>query len=200
MAAEGMQFPWRWNGGTISPKWGVIGEMSVQQPPGIPAHGCGVRFGEPGPCRATASVRIMAGMRTWLLVALLLAGCASAMVKPKMVKPEMVKPEMPEQTLDAVKTDYDTAVQIAVAYKRGCESKAPELKLGCDKHVAEIQRIHRDIVFPALAKVEAALQSGFSPHLTVSIDALQAAVGELTLYMSRNTIGNIFRMDQTNTA
>ncbi len=166
--------------------------MSVQQPPGVPAHGCGVRFGEPGPCRATASGRIIAGMRTWLLVALLLAGCASAMVKP-----EMVKPEMPEQTLDAVKTDYETAVQIAVAYERDCESKAPEFKFGCDKHVAEIQHIDRDIVFPALAKVEAALQSGFSPHLAVSIDALQAAVGELTLYMSRNAIGNIIRMDQT---
>ena len=28
-AAEGMQFPWRWNGGTISPNLGVIWEMSV---------------------------------------------------------------------------------------------------------------------------------------------------------------------------
>ncbi len=29
MTAEGMQFPWRWNGGTISPNLGVIWEMSV---------------------------------------------------------------------------------------------------------------------------------------------------------------------------
>ncbi len=28
MAAEGMQFPWRWNGGTISLNLGVIWEMS----------------------------------------------------------------------------------------------------------------------------------------------------------------------------
>ncbi len=28
MAAEGMQFSWRWNGGTISPNLGVIWEMS----------------------------------------------------------------------------------------------------------------------------------------------------------------------------
>ena len=30
MAAEGMQCPWRSNGGTISPKLGVIWEMSVK--------------------------------------------------------------------------------------------------------------------------------------------------------------------------
>ncbi len=30
MAAEGMQFSWRWNGGTISPNLGVIWEMSVE--------------------------------------------------------------------------------------------------------------------------------------------------------------------------
>ena len=29
MAAEGMQFSWRWNGGTISLNLGVIWEMSV---------------------------------------------------------------------------------------------------------------------------------------------------------------------------
>ena len=29
-AAEGMQFSWRWNGGTISPNLGVIWEMSVK--------------------------------------------------------------------------------------------------------------------------------------------------------------------------
>ncbi len=30
MAAEGMQFPWRWNGGTNSLNMGVIWEMSDQ--------------------------------------------------------------------------------------------------------------------------------------------------------------------------
>ncbi len=30
MAAEGMQFPWRWNGGTIFPNLDVIWGMSVQ--------------------------------------------------------------------------------------------------------------------------------------------------------------------------
>ena len=30
MAAEGMQFSWRWNGGTISLNLGVIWEMSVE--------------------------------------------------------------------------------------------------------------------------------------------------------------------------
>ncbi len=29
MAAEGMQFSWWWNGGTISPNLGVIWEMSA---------------------------------------------------------------------------------------------------------------------------------------------------------------------------
>ena len=31
MAAEGMQCPWRWNGGTISPNMEVIWEMSGQE-------------------------------------------------------------------------------------------------------------------------------------------------------------------------
>ncbi len=33
MAAEGMQFPWRWNGGTIFLNVGVIWEMSDEDPP-----------------------------------------------------------------------------------------------------------------------------------------------------------------------
>ncbi len=31
LAAEGMQFPWRWNGGTISLNLGVVWEMSVRR-------------------------------------------------------------------------------------------------------------------------------------------------------------------------
>ncbi len=31
MAAEGMPFPWRWDGGTISLNLGVIWEMSVKE-------------------------------------------------------------------------------------------------------------------------------------------------------------------------
>ncbi len=33
MAAEGIQFPWRWNGGTILPNLDVIWDMSVKGGP-----------------------------------------------------------------------------------------------------------------------------------------------------------------------
>ncbi len=44
MAAEGMQFPWRWNGGTISLNLGVIWEMSAQ---------CRPQNARPAPRRST---------------------------------------------------------------------------------------------------------------------------------------------------
>ena len=39
MAAEGIRFPWRWNGGTICLKSGVIWEMSAQPCPRCPNAG-----------------------------------------------------------------------------------------------------------------------------------------------------------------
>ena len=116
----------------------------------------------------------------WLV--LWVAGCASPPGTPE-------APEPPRRTLEAIKADYHTGHRIAAAYQRDCAHRTAERKLGCDKHVAELQHIDLDLVFPAFAKVEAALKSGDSAHLSVSIEALGKAVRELTDYMSRNGIG-----------
>ncbi len=114
-----------------------------------------------------------------LWLALWVAGCAAPAAAP----------EPPQQILGAIKADYHTAHRIAAAYQRDCARRTAELKLGCDKHAAELQHIDLDLVFPAFAKVEAALKSGDSAHLSVSIEALRKAVREITDYMSRNGIG-----------
>ena len=110
------------------------------------------------------------------------AGCA-----PPPGAPE--PPEPPQQTLDAIKADYRTGHRIAAAYQHDCAQRTAERKLGCDRHAAELQHIDLDLVFPAFAKVAAALKGGDSAHLSVSIEALRKAVRELTDYMSRNGIG-----------
>ena len=117
-----------------------------------------------------------------LWLALWAAGCAPVPGAPE-------PPEPPRQTLDAIKADYHTGHRIAAAYQRDCAQRTAARKLGCDRHAAELQHIDLDLVFPAFAKVAAALKSGDSAHLSVSIEALRKAVRELTDYMSRNGIG-----------
>ena len=52
MAAEGMRFPWRWNGGTISLNLGVIWEMSDEDLPTRIRPLCGRAVDD---CQATES-------------------------------------------------------------------------------------------------------------------------------------------------
>ncbi len=141
-----------------------------------PAWALRARAGSrPSPARLPSEAAL------WL--ALWVAGCAT----PPPGAPE--PPEPPRQTLDAIKADYHRGHRIAAAYQRDCAQRTAERKLGCDKHAVELQHIDLDLVFPAFAKVEAALKSGDSAHLSVSIEALSKAVRELTDYMSRNGIG-----------
>lgn len=116
-----------------------------------------------------------------VLHALMLGGCMTTTVET----------ETPQQEFYAVKSDYQTALRIAVAYKRDCDIKPVELKNGCEGYVAVMQRIDLDVIFPALAKAESAMDMGDDVRISATVALLRAAIRQLTGYIAAKNIGAI---------
>ena len=116
-----------------------------------------------------------------VVLALSIAGCATFF--------RDVEPETPAQEYWAVRADYEAALRIANAYKRDCTARPAGLKFGCDRHVAEIQRIDNDVIFPALTKGHAALDAGDDVLIGVAAETLARALDELIAYLTANGIG-----------
>ena len=97
--------------------------------------------------------------------------------------------ETPGQKLYALKSDYKSLLFTMVAYKKQCEAKVEEIRLGCDDHVRKMQEIDKTTIWPAIQQAETSAELGMSTDLAVANSILAAAVAQLNAYIIDNAIG-----------
>ena len=96
--------------------------------------------------------------------------------------------ETPGQKLYALKSDYKSLLFTMNAYKRQCEAKVVEARLGCDDHVRKMQEIDKATIWPAIEQAEIAASLGMSTDLALANSVLAAAIVQLNTYLITNAI------------
>lgn len=83
-----------------------------------------------------------------------------------------------------LQTDYRTVQKVALTYKKGCATTAPENP--CHQDVANIQAISRRVQ-STFDDAETARQIGINADFAVAVSVAGTALGELSTYLQHSS-------------